>query len=206
MPSHTTQKDNENVPFEDAENNEGENTHTDKDSTTETSPENGDVSKEEATQTEETNEESEMASDLEKKLKEQSEKHLRLLAEFENFKRRNAQERIELFKSANKEVVLALLPVLDDFERCLDQLSKEKLPKGSIKGVKIVVNKLLDTLKAKGLEPIGTKKGDDFDVDKHEAVTKLPDPKLKGKIVDVIEKGYFLNGIIIRYAKVVVGA
>lgn len=206
MPSHTTQKDNENVPFEDAENNEGENTHTDKDSTTETSPENGDVSKEEATQTEETNEESEMASDLEKKLKEQSEKHLRLLAEFENFKRRNAQERIELFKSANKEVVLALLPVVDDFERCLDQLSKEKLPKGSIKGVKIVVNKLLDTLKAKGLEPIGTKKGDDFDVDKHEAVTKLPDPKLKGKIVDVIEKGYFLNGIIIRYAKVVVGA
>ncbi len=131
-------------------------------------------------------------------------KFLRLFAEFENYKRRTSKERIELFKTANQEVLLALLPVLDDFDRAISEIKKTD-DNILIQGVELINEKLKNTLFSKGLELVDVKAGDAFDADFAEAITQIPAPKMKGKIVDVLEKGYKLGDKIIRFPKVVIG-
>ena len=136
----------------------------------------------------------------------EKDKFLRLFAEFENYKKRTSKERVELFKTAGQEVLQALLPVLDDFDRANVEI--EKSEDTAVKeGVNLIHNKLKDILKSKGLEQIEVKAADTFDADLHEAITQIPAPseELKGKIVDVVEKGYKLGDKIIRYPKVVTG-
>jgi len=148
-------------------------------------------------------------SELEKlrvDLEDQKEKFLRKLAEFENYKRRNAKERIELIQTAGREVITDMLDVLDDCDRAQKQIETSD-DVGEIKqGVMLVFNKLRNILTAKGLKPMKTI-GQEFNPDLHEAITEIPatNKELKGKIVDEIVKGYYLNDKIIRHAKVVVG-
>ncbi len=136
----------------------------------------------------------------------EKDKFLRLFAEFENYKRRTSKERIELFKTANQEVLLALLPVLDDFDRAVAEIAKSE-DEVLLKGVELIFEKLKGTLVSKGLEQVDVKVGDAFDADFAEAITQIPAPsdKMKGKIVDVLEKGYKLGDKIIRFPKVVIG-
>ena len=143
---------------------------------------------------------------LSQDLASEKDKFLRLFAEFENYKRRTSKERVELFKTANQEVLLAMLPVLDDFDRAIAEIKKTD-DNVLIQGVELIQEKLKNTLVSKGLEEIEIKAGDAFDADFAEAITQIPAPsaKLKGKIVDVIEKGYKLGDKIIRFPKVVVG-
>lgn len=143
---------------------------------------------------------------LSKDLKVQKEKYMRLFAEFENYKRRTGKERLELFKTASQEVMQVMLPVLDDFDRALKEIKKSE-DDSLIEGVELINNKLRETLKSKGLEPMAVTAGDDFDADIHEAITQIPAPdkSMKGKIVDVVEKGYTLGDKIIRFPKVVTG-
>jgi molecular chaperone GrpE len=141
---------------------------------------------------------------LSQDLASEKDKFLRLFAEFENFKRRTAKERIELFKTANQDVLQALLPVLDDFDRALAEIKKTD-DNVLIQGVELIQEKLKSTLVSKGLEEVEIKAGDVFNADFAEAITQIPAPKLKGKIVDVIEKGYKLGDKIIRFPKVVIG-
>ena len=143
---------------------------------------------------------------LEDQVKEEKDKFLRLFAEFENYKRRTAKERIELFSTASEEVMVSLLPILDDFDRASTEIEKDK-DNEVFKGVLLIKNKLFDSLKSKGLALIEVNKGDQFNADDHEAVTQIPAPskKMEGKIIDVIEKGYKLGEKVIRYPKVVIG-
>ncbi|POY36485.1 nucleotide exchange factor GrpE [Flavobacterium alvei] len=143
---------------------------------------------------------------LSQDLASEKDKFLRLFAEFENYKRRTAKERIELFKTANQDVLLAMLPVLDDFDRALAEIKKTD-DNILIQGVELIQEKLKNTLVSKGLEQVELQAGDAFDADFAEAITQIPapSPKLKGKIVDVIEKGYKLGDKIIRFPKVVIG-
>ncbi len=128
--------------------------------------------------------------------------HLRLYAEFENHRKRTAKERLELFGTANQELMGAMLPIMDDFERALKNLQGE-----AADGVRLIYNKFESTLKNKGLKPMDDTTGEPFDVETMEAITRIPAPnkKMKGKVVDQLEKGYRLGNKIIRYAKVVVG-
>ena len=138
-------------------------------------------------------------------LSELKEKHLRLLAEFDNYKKRTSRERYELMSTASKTVILSLLPVLDDFERALK--SSETFQDDSFsEGVRMIYSRLLSVLQSQGLKAMEST-GETFDADLHEAITDMPidDPSKKGKIIDTIEKGYLLNDKIIRHAKVVVG-
>ena len=136
-------------------------------------------------------------------LEEEKNKFLRLFAEFENYKKRTAKERIELFKTASQEVMVALLPILDDFERALAELDEndEKLA-----GIKLIYNKFNDTLKQQGLTKMDIEPKAVFDAEMHEAITQLPasDEHPKGSIIDVVGAGYKLGDLIIRYPKVVV--
>lgn len=137
----------------------------------------------------------------------EKDKFIRLFAEFENYKKRTSKERIDLFKTANQEVLQALLPVLDDFDRAMVEITKadnEILQKG----VELIHEKLKSTLVSKGLEQMEVRAGDAFNADYAEAITQIPalEEKLKGKIVDVLEKGYKLGDKIIRFPKVVLGA
>ncbi len=143
---------------------------------------------------------------LKEDLEKEKDKFLRLFAEFENYKRRTSKERIELFKTANQEVMAAMLPVLDDFDRAMIEIRKAK-DKNLLKGVELIHNKFRETLRNKGLEPMNVEAGDSFDADVHEAITQVdaPSDKLRGKIVDVVERGYRLGEKIIRYPKVVTG-
>ncbi len=143
---------------------------------------------------------------LTQELAAEKDKFLRLFAEFENFKRRTAKERIDLFKTANQDVLQSMLPVLDDFDRGMVEIHKAK-DKNLTKGVELIHEKLKNTLVSKGLEEVEIKNGDVFNADFAEAITQIPAPteKLKGKIVDVIEKGYKLGDKIIRFPKVVIG-
>jgi molecular chaperone GrpE len=138
-------------------------------------------------------------------LEEQKDKYLRLFAEFDNFKRRNAKERIELIQTAGKDVIVSLLEVLDDCDRAEKQMEESDDVAANKEGVQLVFTKLRNTLQARGLktmESINT----DFDVEKHEAITEIEaSEKQKGKVVDEIVKGYYLNDKLIRFAKVVVG-
>ena len=133
-------------------------------------------------------------------------RYLRLFAEFENYKRRTSKERLELFKTASQKLMQDMLPVLDDFDRAMREIKKYE-DDSIIEGVELINNKLSETLKSNGLESMAVKAGDTFDADLHEAVTQIPAPdqSMKGKIVDVVEKGYTLGEKIIRFPKVVTG-
>lgn len=143
---------------------------------------------------------------LTKDLAVEKDKFLRLFAEFENYKKRTAKERMDLFKTANQEVLQAMLPVMDDFDRALTEIKKTD-DNILIQGVELIQEKLKNTLISKGLEEVEIKAGDIFNADFAEAITHIPapSPNLKGKIVDVIEKGYKLGDKIIRFPKVVIG-
>ena len=142
---------------------------------------------------------------LNDELKDEKDKFLRLFAEFENFRKRTAKERLDLFKSASSELMTALIPVADDMDRAFNEFKKSE-NENLIKGFELIYNKLNDTLKANGLTVIVVNKGDVFDSEKHEAITqiKATDKKMVGKVVDVIETGYSLGEKILRYPKVVV--
>ncbi|MFT6755179.1 MAG: molecular chaperone GrpE [Urechidicola sp.] len=144
---------------------------------------------------------------LEEKVAQEKDKFLRLFAEFENYKKRTSRERIELFKTANQELMSVLLPVLDDFERALAHIEDDKEAEELRKGVLLIYQKLLSTLEQKGLATLEVVKGDVFDAEIHEAITQIPAPTedLKGKIVDIVEKGYKLGDKTIRFPKVVIG-
>ncbi|GAB4159735.1 MAG: nucleotide exchange factor GrpE [Winogradskyella sp.] len=144
---------------------------------------------------------------LQDQLAAEKDKFMRLFAEFENYKKRTNKERIELFKTASESVMLSMLPVLDDFERALLHIEEDKEAEELRKGVLLIYNKLLNTLEQKGLSKIEVKKGDVFNADDHEAVTQIPAPSedLKGKIIDVVERGYKLGDKVIRFPKVVIG-
>jgi len=158
------------------------------------------VSEEEGT--EEINVETQLKEDLAK----EKDKFLRLFAEFENYKKRTSKERIDLFKTAGQDVMQSMLPVLDDFDRALKEIEKSA-DKEVLTGVELIHNKLKEALKNKGLSEVEVIAGDTFNADDHEAITQIPAPsdELKGKIVDVIEKGYKLGDKIIRFPKVVTG-
>ncbi len=137
---------------------------------------------------------------------EQKDKYIRLLAEFENFKRRTSRERIELFKTAGQEVIKDLLPALDDIDRAQNVVVDSKDIEAVKQGLQLIAEKLKNILQQKGLQEIECK-GLEFNTDMMEAITEIPAPndELKGKVVEVLEKGYTLNDKIIRYAKVVIG-
>lgn len=139
-------------------------------------------------------------------LAEANDKYLRLYAEFDNFKRRTSKERMELLQTAGKEVIVNLLPVLDDFERALKAMETATELNAVKEGVALVHHKLKNTLGQQGLKEMEAK-GQAFDADLHEAITIIPAPSdaLKGKNIDELEKGYYLNDKVIRFAKVVVG-
>ncbi len=143
---------------------------------------------------------------LQDEIQEQKDKYLRLMAEFDNFRRRTAKERLDLIQTAGKDVLVSLLDVLDDCDRAEKQLQTSDNIELQKEGVQLVFNKIRNTLQAKGvkvMESINT----DFDVEKHEAITEIdaPTAKQKGKVLDEVMKGYYLNDKIIRFAKVVVG-
>ncbi len=146
--------------------------------------------------------EEQLQSDLAK----EKDKFLRLFAEFENYKKRTAKERMEFYKTASEDVLLALLPVLDDLDRAMPQILESK-EEGLVTGVQLIQDKLKTILVSKGLQEIDLRSGDAFNVDFAEAITSTPAPsdKLKGKIVDVVEKGYKLGDKVIRFSKVVIG-
>lgn len=143
---------------------------------------------------------------LREDLAKEKDKFLRLFAEFENYKKRTSKERIDLFRTAGQEVIVALLPVSDDLDRAMSELSKAD-DKEALKGIELIQNKFKQILKAKGLEEVEVKAGDVFDAEIHDAITQIPAPnkKMKGKIIDVIEKGFKLGDKIIRHPKVIVG-
>lgn len=144
-------------------------------------------------------------AELEKQLADKDDRHLRLYAEFENFKKRSAREKRDLMDTAGSRTMQALLPVLDDFDRAEKQAtSDEDTKKVWDSGVGLIVKKLYKTLEGQGLKPM-VSTGEDFNADYHEAVTEIPSPEMAGKNVDTVERGYTLNGKIIRHAKVVVG-
>lgn len=144
--------------------------------------------------------------ELEDKLEDLNDKYLRLYSEFDNYRKRTTKERIELQLSASKEVILEILAVVDDLERAIQSFEDHNLSKEAKQGIELIYNKLMNILKQKGLEEIEVKEKE-FDTDSMEAITNIPAPseELKGKVVDVIQKGYLLNGKILRFAKVVVG-
>ena len=143
----------------------------------------------------------------EEKYNEVNNKYLRLYSEFDNFRKRTQKEKIELYKTAGEEVITAIIPVIDDFERALKAMEASDDIKVAIDGVKLIHNKMLNILKQKGLEEVKSSIGEDFDIAFHEAITQIPAPskKQKGKILDELEKGYQLNGKVIRFTKVVIG-
>ena len=139
------------------------------------------------------------------KYAELNDKYLRLFSEFDNHRKRTAKEKLDLTATASENVIKDILPVLDDFERALQNMEKNG-NESDLQGVTLIYNKLKDTLKKKGLEEIDAKDAD-FNTDEHEALTMIPAPEedKKGKVLDVIQKGYKLNGKVIRFARVVVG-
>lgn len=143
---------------------------------------------------------------LKTEVQEQKDKYLRLMAEFDNFRRRTAKERLELMQTAGKEVIVSLLDVLDDCDRAEKQLQESDNLAIQKEGILLVFNKLRSTLQGKGVKPMDSIHTD-FDVEKHEAITEIPapTPKMQGKVIDEVVKGYYLNDKLIRFAKVVVG-
>ncbi len=143
---------------------------------------------------------------LDAELQEQKDKYLRLMAEFENYRRRTSKERLELIQTAGKDVIVSLLDLLDDCDRAEKQLQGSDDIAVQKEGIQLVFNKLRSTMQSKGVKAMESIH-QDFDVEKHEAITEIPAPTedLKGKVIDDVIKGYYLNDKIIRFAKVVVG-
>ncbi len=147
----------------------------------------------------------ELIVSLKKQVDEYKDKHLRLYADFDNFKKRNAKERLDLILTAGKDVIQDMLPILDDFERATKALENTTDVAAVKEGMKLIQTKLIKTLEAKGLKPIEAV-GKDFNVEQCEAITEIQAaPEMAGKVIDEVEKGYYLNDKIIRFAKVVVG-
>jgi molecular chaperone GrpE len=151
-------------------------------------------------------EENDAVEKLQQELEEQKDKYLRLFAEFDNYKRRSSKERIELIQTAGKDVIVDMLDVLDDCDRAEKQLQTSNDIKQIKEGVQLIFNKFRSKLQSKGLKAMESLHKD-FDVEKHEAITEIPAPSeaLKGKVLDEVQKGYYLNDKLIRFAKVVVG-
>ena len=143
---------------------------------------------------------------LEEKLSESQDKYLRLSAEFDNYRKRTLKEKMELTKSAGESILNNILPVMDDFDRALQLMESAKDCESMKEGIDLIYSKFQEFLKTNGVKEIEAV-NKEFDTDVHEAITKIPAPekKMKGKVVDVIQKGYYLNDKVIRYAKVVVG-
>ena len=141
--------------------------------------------------------------ELNEQINNEKDKYVRLFAEFENYKRRTAKERIDLFKTAGKEVLSSLIPVVEDFKRALNQ---EDVNQEDNQGIKLIYNKLMETLKNQGLEELEVEIGDSFDSEIHEAISQIPaqNDDQKGKIIDIIEGGYKLGDQVIKFPKVVV--
>lgn len=144
---------------------------------------------------------------LEAEITELKDKYLRLYADFENFRRRTAKEKLDLISNANEELMKAVLPIADDFERAMASFETVSEIAPLKEGVGLIYNKFTKTLESRGLKPM-ISKGETFDADLHESITQFPAPsdELKGKVIDEVEKGYFLNEKVIRYAKVIVGS
>lgn len=140
------------------------------------------------------------------KFAELNDKYIRLAAEYDNYRKRTLKERMELFKTAGEDILINILPVMDDFDRALGSIDQAKEISAVKEGIQLIYNKFSDFLKQRGVKEIEAKEKD-FDTDLHEAITKIPAPdeKLKGKVVDVVEKGYYLNEKVIRFSKVVIG-
>ncbi|BBA17020.1 nucleotide exchange factor GrpE [Blattabacterium cuenoti] len=143
---------------------------------------------------------------LKKEFEKEKDKFLRLFAEFENYKKRIQKERFDIFRDVHEQILIDLIPILDDFERGIKELKKyqEEHP---VKGIFLIQEKFINILKEKELNKIKIKKGDDFNTDFHEAITQIPavTEDLKGKIIEIIEAGYILKGKVIRHAKVIIG-
>ncbi len=144
--------------------------------------------------------------ELEEKLNESQDKYIRLAAEFDNYRRRSAKERLELINTASEEVIKGILPIVDDFERAIEVLSKSEGSEAAKEGTELIYNKMVSFLKSKGVEKIESL-GQSLDTDKHEAVAQFPvqEEDKKNKILDVTQHGYTLHGKVIRFAKVVLG-
>jgi len=160
----------------------------------------------EAEQTQNNAENQSNNNDLEQQIKDEKDKYVRLYAEFENYRKRTAKEKLELFETAAEKVIKNLLPVLDDFERALNEMKKNREDE-LVKGVELIYDKFKKTLEKEGLKEIEIEKGQDFDPEIHEAIAQVPvgDEEMKNKIVDVVEQGYQLGNKIIRFPKVVTG-
>ncbi len=164
----------------------------------------------EETEAQEVETQNEASSEVEQ-LKEEKEalndKYLRLYSEFDNYKRRTQKEKLDLYSNAAEDIFKNILPIIDDFERAIKSMEESQDYESLKSGVDLIFNKLLSVLKSKGAEPMESPIGKDFDSDFHDAVTQVTtsEKKLKGKVVDELEKGYILNDKVIRYAKVVVG-
>lgn len=153
------------------------------------------------------NESDKRIAELEEQVAQLNDKYLRIYSEFDNFRRRTAREKVELLNSAGEETIKALLPVLDNFERAMKTNETATDVKAVNEGITLIAQMLKSSLQQKGLQVI-TSIGEPFNTDVHEAITEIPapTPDMKGKVVDEVEKGYTLNGKVIRFAKVVVGA
>lgn len=164
--------------------------------------EEGDMNTEETQE----NQPQDAAQEWESKYNELNDKYLRLYSDFDNYRKRTIKEKGDLISSASGDIMKDLLSVLDDFERAIQSNEQSDDPDALKEGFQLIYNKFKNTLTAKGLKPMDSK-GEVFDIDLHEAVTNIPaqEDADKGKVMDVIEKGYFLNDKVLRYAKVVVG-
>ena len=165
-----------------------------------------DAAKEKSTKKKKSNKKDDQIEELNLQLVEQKDKFLRLFAEFDNFKKRSTKERLELFGTAAAETIISLLPVMDDFDRAKNAAEDDTSEEQFSDGVLLVYNKLHSILNARGLTAMEST-GEVFDAELHAAITEIPAPTedMKGKIIDTVEKGYYLNDKIIRHAKVVVG-
>lgn len=171
-----------------------------KDTAAESAEENESVEAEKAT------EEKDPLTELQEKYDTVNNKYLRLYSEFENFRRRTAKEKLETMKNAGSDVVGAIIPVVDDFDRAIAHNENNEDAEALKEGFELIKNKLMRILEQQGLKPMDSI-GKPFDTEYHEAITNIPAPSedMKGKVVDVAEKGYFYNDNILRYAKVIVG-
>ncbi|MFO8055550.1 MAG: nucleotide exchange factor GrpE [Bacteroidales bacterium] len=196
-PNQREENRQENAAFEDNPGDEQENTAQEE-------PEQEDNEQAEDNHNETKEGDSNKASNLQKEYDELSDKHLRLFSEFDNFRKRTMREKSDLMKTASGELIKEMLPLLDDMERALEAIPEDQ--KEAHKGMELIYNKLKGILKNRGLKEMDAK-GKPFDTDYHEAITQIPAPKesLKGKVVEVVEKGYFLHDKVLRFAKVVVG-
>jgi molecular chaperone GrpE len=173
-----------------------------------TSEEQMEDTKAQENKAEETNEEISQEEKLRREVEELKDKHLRLYSEFENYRRRTSKERLDLIKTASEDVLADIIPVVDDFERAIKASEKEESVATVTEGNLLIYNKLMKILGNKGLKPMEDLIGKDFDADTQEAITQIPAPseELKGKVIDVVEKGYTLGDKVVRYAKVVIGS